>query len=47
MLECDPEPTTRYLITDADGEDAFIRIGSIAMLQVALYALEPLEEILI
>lgn len=43
MLELDPETTERYMITDIDGEDAFIRIGSIAMVRVALNALEPVE----
>lgn len=32
------------MITDEYGEDAFIRIGSIAMVRVALDALEPVEE---
>ncbi len=43
LLECDPAPGERLQITDVDGEDAFIRAGSIAMLQVALSALEPTE----
>lgn len=43
MLESDPIIGGRYQITDVDGEDAFIRAGSIAMLQVALSALEPTE----
>lgn len=34
----------RFMITDEDGEDAFIRIGSIAMVRVALDALEPVED---
>jgi hypothetical protein len=29
------------MLTDEDGEDAFIRIGSIAMVRVVLDALEP------
>ncbi|BBP32136.1 hypothetical protein VEGS09_38370 [Escherichia coli] len=29
--------------TDIDGEDAFIRIGSIAMVRVPLDAMEPVE----
>lgn len=44
MLELEPESTERYQITDEDGEDAFIRVGSIAMVRVALDALEPMEE---
>ncbi|WP_411705895.1 helix-turn-helix transcriptional regulator [Edaphovirga cremea] len=44
MLESDTAPGERYQITDADGEDAFIRAGSIAILQVALSVLEPNEE---
>jgi len=44
MLDGEPETTERYMITDEDGEDAFIRIGSIAMVRVILDALEPLEE---
>jgi hypothetical protein len=31
-------------ITDIDGEDAFIRIGSIAMIRIDLDALESVEE---
>ncbi|MDI2653818.1 hypothetical protein QJ490_25240, partial [Escherichia coli] len=31
-------------LTDIDGEDAFIRIGSIAMVRVPLDAMEPVEE---
>lgn len=34
----------RYQLTDIDGEDAFIRIGSIAMVRVPLDAMEPVEE---
>ncbi|MCA7014570.1 helix-turn-helix transcriptional regulator [Dickeya dadantii] len=44
MLECDPEPTERYVITDIDGEDAFIRMGSIAMVKVSLEVLEPVGD---
>ncbi|AUG98356.1 transcriptional regulator [Prodigiosinella confusarubida] len=44
MLESGPEKTARYVIADADGEDAFIRIGSIAMVKVALDVLEPVED---
>ncbi|EEQ09242.1 Predicted transcriptional regulator [Yersinia mollaretii ATCC 43969] len=44
MLESDPETTERYMITDMDGEDAFIRIGSIAMVRIALNVLEPVED---
>ncbi|BDS23864.1 hypothetical protein KAM576c_04830 [Enterobacter asburiae] len=43
-LESEPESIERYQLTDIDGEDAFIRIGSIAMVQVPLDALEPVEE---
>ncbi|EPA0315170.1 helix-turn-helix transcriptional regulator [Klebsiella aerogenes] len=43
-LDCEPEITDRYMLTDEDGEDAFIRIGSIAMVRVVLDALEPVEE---
>lgn len=43
-LDCEPETTDRFMITDEDGEDAFIRIGSIAMVRVALDALEPVED---
>ena len=43
-LELDPESTERYQLTDEDGEDAFIRIGSIAMVRIALDALESVEE---
>lgn len=31
-------------LTDIDGEDAFIRIGSIAMVRVPLDAMAPVEE---
>jgi transcriptional regulator with XRE-family HTH domain len=34
-----PDASDRYRITDVDGEDAFIRVGSIALLQVSLWAL--------
>lgn len=44
MLDCEPETTERYMLIDEDGEDAFIRIGSIAMVRVVLDALEPVEE---
>ncbi|EAA7007188.1 helix-turn-helix transcriptional regulator [Salmonella enterica subsp. enterica] len=44
MLDCEPETTDRYMITDEDGEDAFIRIGSIAMVRVALDVLDPVED---
>ncbi|EML5943702.1 helix-turn-helix transcriptional regulator [Citrobacter freundii] len=44
ILESEPESTERYQLTDIDGEDAFIRIGSIAMVRVPLDALEPVEE---
>ncbi|KHN55715.1 helix-turn-helix transcriptional regulator [Pectobacterium fontis] len=44
MLESGPEKTARYVIADVDGEDAFIRIGSIAMVKVSLDALEPVED---
>lgn len=43
-LDYEPETTDRFMITDEDGEDAFIRIGSIAMVRVALDALEPVED---
>lgn len=43
MLESGPEKTARYVIADADGEDAFIRIGSIAMVKASLDALESIE----
>lgn len=33
-----------FEVTDIDGEDAFIRIGSIAMVRVPLDAMEPVEE---
>lgn len=44
ILESEPESTERYQLTDIDGEDAFIRIGSVAMVRVALDALEPVED---
>lgn len=44
ILESEPESTERYQLIDEDGEDAFIRIGSIAMVRVALDALESVEE---
>ncbi len=43
-LDSEPETTDRYMLTDEDGEDAFVRIGSIAMVRVVLDALEPVEE---
>ena len=43
-LDCEPETSERYMLTDEDGEDAFIRIGSIAMVGVVLDALEPVED---
>ncbi|EKA5400733.1 helix-turn-helix transcriptional regulator [Cronobacter sakazakii] len=43
-LDCEPETTDRYMLTDEDGEDSFIRIGSIAMVRVLLDALEYVEE---
>ncbi|HCC2281401.1 TPA: hypothetical protein M4Z15_003487 [Klebsiella quasipneumoniae] len=43
-LDCEPETTEHCMLTDIDGEDAFIRIGSIAMVRVTLDALEPVEE---
>lgn len=43
-LDCEPETTERFMITDEDGEDAFIRIGSIAMVRVVLDVLEPVED---
>jgi len=44
ILELEPESTERYQLTDEDGEDAFIRIGSIAMVRVGIDALESVEE---
>ncbi|MEX0445817.1 helix-turn-helix transcriptional regulator [Xenorhabdus sp. SGI246] len=44
MLELEPEPTQRFLIRDMDGEDAFIRVDSIAILQVELDLIENNEE---
>ena len=44
ILESEPESTERYQLTDIDGEDAFIRIGSIAMVRIDLDALESVEE---
>lgn len=44
MLELEVDPNERCYIEDMDGEYAFIRAGSIAMLQVALDAVEPLED---
>lgn len=32
------------MLTDDDGENAFIRIGSIVMVRVTLDALEPVED---
>ena len=34
----------RHQVSDIDGEDAFIRIGSIAMVRVPLDAMAPVEE---
>ena len=39
-----PASSERYQLTDIDGEDAFIRIGSIAMVRVLLDAMKPVEE---
>ncbi len=39
-----PASSKRYQLTDIDGEDAFIRIGSIAMVRVPLDAMAPVEE---
>lgn len=44
ILELEPESTERYQLTNIDGEDVFIRIGSIAMVRVPLDVLEPVEE---
>ncbi|CAI1713519.1 helix-turn-helix transcriptional regulator [Serratia entomophila] len=44
ILESEPESAERYQLTDIDGEDAFIRIGSVAMVRIALDVLEPVEE---
>ncbi|HDR2385906.1 MULTISPECIES: helix-turn-helix transcriptional regulator [Enterobacteriaceae] len=43
-LELEPESTERYQITDEDGEDAFIRIGSVAMVRISLDVLDSVEE---
>lgn len=43
-LDCESETTERYMITDEDGEDAFIRISSIAMVWVALDAQDPVKD---
>ena len=43
MLEHDPDPGERYRIIDEEGEDGFIRTGSIALLQVDLAALDGNE----
>lgn len=43
MLEMDPQQSDRYRIIDSDGEHAFIRVGSIALLSVPLAVLEPLD----
>ncbi|HAP5906861.1 TPA: hypothetical protein IVA22_20465 [Escherichia coli] len=40
----DDTQATAVPVTDIDGEDAFIRIGSIAMVRVPLDAMEPVEE---
>lgn len=39
-----PASSERYQLTDIDGEDAFIRIGSIAMVRVPPDVMEPVEE---
>lgn len=44
ILKSEPESTERYQLIDIDGEDAFIRIGSIAMVRIDLDALESVEE---
>ncbi|WP_249226372.1 hypothetical protein [Entomohabitans teleogrylli] len=44
ILESEAESTERYQLPDIDGEDAFIRIGSIAMVRIDLDALESVEE---
>jgi len=38
------EDNERFLITDDSGENAFIRVGSLAMLQVPLWALNELAD---
>lgn len=43
MLEMAPQHSDRYRIIDSDGEHAFIRAGSIALLSIPLAVLEPLE----
>uniref|UniRef100_Q47GG9 Helix-turn-helix motif protein n=1 Tax=Dechloromonas aromatica (strain RCB) TaxID=159087 RepID=Q47GG9_DECAR len=43
MLEMAPQQSDRYRIIDSDGEHAFIRAGSIALLSVPLAVLEPLD----
>ena len=40
MLTMDPEPTDRYLITDFDGEDTFIRVGDVSIFAAPLDAIE-------
>lgn len=45
MLEMGvPEENERYRITDVDGEDAFIRAGSLSLIQVPLWALREIED---
>lgn len=44
ILESEAESTERYQLPDTDVEDAFIRIGSIAMVRIDLDALESVEE---
>lgn len=39
MMGCEADPSDRYRIVDVDGEHAFVRAGSIALLKVALWAL--------
>lgn len=43
MLEMAPQQSDRYRIIDSDGEHAFIRAGSIALLSVPLAVLEPID----
>lgn len=43
LLEDGPSPGQRFHLTDEDGETAFVRTGSVAMLQVALDVLNPVE----
>lgn len=41
MVELDTAPGDTYRLIDADGDDTFIRIGSVALLSVSLTAIEP------